>query len=75
MYAFALMDPNSYKIVQKDSGVDPEGNRNFVALKKKNPNLKTMISLGGGRDSNDGTNKYSKLVARTTRIATFVSPS
>jgi len=32
-----------------------------------------MISLGGGRDFNDGTNKYSKLVANTTKIATFVS--
>jgi len=35
MYAFAYMDSNSYKIVQKNTGVDPQGYRDFVALKKK----------------------------------------
>ncbi len=67
------MDPNPYKIIQLDTDVDPQGYPSFVALKKKNLNLTTMISLGGGRDSNDGTRKYSKLVASSTRITTFVS--
>jgi len=60
-------------IVQQDTGVDPQGYPNFVALKKKTPNLKTMISLGGGDDSSDGSKNYSKLVASITNIQTFVN--
>ena len=32
-----------------------------------------MISIGGYTDSNDGSNKYSNLVANSENIKTFVS--
>ncbi|KZR97519.1 Uncharacterized protein APZ42_007558 [Daphnia magna] len=32
-----------------------------------------MIAIGGWNDSNDGTGKYSKLVASSTNINTFVN--
>lgn len=49
--------------------------RDFQAsqIKTSNKNLKTLISLGGGSDSNDGTGKYSKLVSNAANIKTFVN--
>ena len=75
MYAFAVLDANTYNINVVDpwGDISLNGYSNFVALKSKNPNLKVMISLGGWNDSNDGTGKYSKLVASSTNIAAFVN--
>ena len=75
MYAFAVLDSTTYKIDVFDPWADISlnGYSDFVAMKLKNPNLKVMISLGGWTDSNDGTRKYSKLVASSTNIAAFVN--
>lgn len=75
MYAFAVLDAESYAIKVYDTWADIElgGYSKFVDLRVRNPNLKTMISLGGWTDSTDGSNKYSKLVANDSNIATFVN--
>jgi chitinase len=75
MYAFAVLDATTYNINVFDPWADISlnGYSNFVAMKSKNRNLKAMISLGGWNDSNDGTGKYSKLVASSTNIAAFVN--
>jgi len=75
IYSFAKLDPTTFKIVPIDpwGDINLNGYLNFTALKSKNPSLKTMISIGGWTDSNDGTQKYSKLVASTTNTATFVT--
>jgi len=50
--------------------IDTGGYSKFVALKSKNPQLKTMIAIGGWDDSLDG--KYSILVSDSKNIAAFV---
>ena len=80
VYAFAVLDASTFKIKVFDPWVDTDPTNvngqmysKFVALKKQNPSLKTMIAIGGWTDSNDGTAKFSKLVSSTTNINTFVS--
>lgn len=75
IYAFAVLDATTLKIKVYDSwaDIDLKGYANFVALKTKNPNLKVMIAIGGWNDSNDGSGKYSRLVASSTNINTFVT--
>ena len=74
-YAFATLDQTTYQITAQDPSVDidQQGFSNFTAIKQNNKNLKTLISLGGGSDSNDGTGKYSKLVSNTANIKAFVN--
>jgi chitinase len=80
VYAFAVLDANTYEIKVFDPWIDTNPtNANgqmyskFVALKNQNPSLKTMIAIGGWADSNDGTAKYSKLVSCSIKINIFVS--
>ena len=57
MYAFAILNPTTFQIQIQDTWADIslQGYSNFVALKAQNPNLKTMISIGGWTDSTDGS--------------------
>ena len=77
IYAFAVLDGVTYKIKTYDTYADItlNGYANFVALKTKNPALKTMIAIGGWNDSHDpnAPSKYSQLVASSANINTFVS--
>uniref|UniRef100_A0A0P5AUM3 Brain chitinase and chia n=1 Tax=Daphnia magna TaxID=35525 RepID=A0A0P5AUM3_9CRUS len=75
VYAFAILDgaTNTIKAYDTWSDIDLGGYQKFVALKTQNSKLKTMIAIGGWNDSNDGTGKYSKLVASSTNINTFVN--
>lgn len=75
VYAFAILDPNSFKIKIYDTwgDIDLGGYSKFIGLKAQNPSLKMMISLGGWTDSTDGSRKYSKLVASSANIASFVN--
>ena len=76
IYGFAVLDPKTFTIKPADPWGDIDDPNNpgyakFVALKKKNPQLTTMIAIGGWTDSEDG--KYSQLVSDSTNIATFVA--
>jgi len=57
IYSFAKLDPNTFDIVPWGD-INPNCYLNLTALKSKNPSLKTIISIGGWADSNDGTQKY-----------------
>ena len=76
VYAFAILDNNTYTIKEFDLNVDLGADYRFYAkfvdLKKKNPNLKTTIAIGGWTDSHDETNKYSKMVADAGKRKIFV---
>ncbi len=47
------------------------GYQAFTGLKNQNPNLKTLIALGGWNDS-AFTTQYSELVADPVKMANFV---
>jgi chitinase len=47
------------------------GYQTFTGLKNQNPNLKTLIALGGWNDSAFST-QYSELVADPVKMANFV---
>ncbi|XP_057381178.1 chitotriosidase-1-like [Daphnia carinata] len=75
VYAFAVLDgaTNKIKVYDTWSDIDLGGYQKFVALKAQNSKLKTMIAIGGWNDSNDGSGKYSALVASSAKITTFVN--
>lgn len=75
IYSFASLDEATFTMVPSDTRTDIRNGwyLQFTGLKAKNPQLKTMIALGGWTDSTDGTNKYSKLVSSDANIAKFVA--
>ncbi|XP_076310763.1 endochitinase-like isoform X2 [Tachypleus tridentatus] len=70
IYAFAGFGKN-YELKPLDSYNDIEkGNyRKFVGLKKYNPDLKTMIAIGGW---NEGSKRFSKLVRESSTRENFI---
>ncbi|KZS12017.1 Chitinase Idgf2-like protein [Daphnia magna] len=73
LYQFAILDKKTLEISVKDNTVDIDNNfyEKFAALKNKNSQLKTMITLGSWEDANDGTDKYSRLIANALRTFYF----
>ena len=74
IYGFAVLDKIKYEMVVYDSYVDIDlgGYQKFTGLKTRNPNLKTLIALGGWNDSAFST-QYSELVSDPAKMANFVS--
>ncbi|XP_057364708.1 acidic mammalian chitinase-like [Daphnia carinata] len=74
IYGFAVLNNVTYEMTVYDSWVDISlgGYQKFTALKAKNPNLKTLIALGGWNDSAFST-QYSELVADPVKMANFVT--
>jgi chitinase len=74
IYGFAVLDKVTYEMVVYDPYVDIDlgGYQKFTGLKAQNPNLKTLIALGGWNDSAFST-QYSELVSDPAKMANFVS--
>ncbi len=74
IYGFAVLDELTYEMKVYDSYIDIDlgGYQRFTGLKSRNPNVKTMIALGGWNDSAFST-KYSELVSDLARMQNFVS--
>ncbi|CAG2181036.1 unnamed protein product, partial [Oppiella nova] len=70
-YGFAKLNETTYEIQMFDDWLDEhlENYERFVNLRKKNPNLTTMISIGGW---NEGSEKYSNMVTNTEMRHKFV---
>ncbi|XP_059352646.1 probable chitinase 10 [Daphnia carinata] len=75
LYQFTILDNKTLEISIKDHTVDIDkgGYEKLAALKSKNNQLKTMITLGSWEDANDGTDKYSRLITNGSTIDTFVN--
>ena len=71
-YGFAVLDGSSLTIKVHDSWADVDNQflKRVVALKKKNPKLKVMLSLGGWNDS--AGDKYSRLVNSPSARKNFI---
>lgn len=74
IYAFAKLDGSSYTIQPYDPFVDINNSfyEKFVALKRQNPKLATMIAIGGFTDSIE-SDKYSRLVSSASNIQKFTN--
>ncbi|XP_055903089.1 endochitinase-like [Eupeodes corollae] len=62
IYSFVGIDHNSkeIKILDQEQDINKGGFKKFVALKKSNPTLKTLVAVGGW---NEGSAKYSQMSA------------
>ena len=71
-FAFAVIDPVSFKVVPSNSE-DPDLYRQFTALKK--PGLQTWIAIGGFDFSDPGPTRttWSDMVATQGNRAAFIS--
>lgn len=71
LYAFASIDPHSFRVVPQDEEYDlvKGGYRAAVGLKRKNPALKVMLSVGGWME---GSSKFSQMASRADRRREFI---
>ncbi|CAL1270702.1 unnamed protein product [Larinioides sclopetarius] len=74
VYGFAKLNHNN-KIAAYDPYLDLKENwglgayERFTGLKKKNPNLKTLLAIGGW---NEGSTKYSRMAKNASSRKTFI---
>ena len=73
VYAFAVLNTQSFKLKVFDDWLDNnlKNYEKFVALKKKNPKLKTMIAIGGWTDSQNNAASYKKMFRSKSLMKTF----
>ena len=72
-YAFARLNNETLLMEPSDSCTDIENKYYYqvTSLKRKNPKLKVLISLGGWLDSGE-SDKYSRLVSNSTARKLFI---
>ncbi|KAB0794995.1 hypothetical protein PPYR_11834 [Photinus pyralis] len=72
IYAFATIDPHSYRIIPRDEEYDvvQGGYRSVIGLKQKNPQLKVLLSVGEGRDQS--SRRFSSLVSNALFRRDFI---
>ncbi|KAF2880076.1 hypothetical protein ILUMI_26088 [Ignelater luminosus] len=69
-YAFAgLNEDGTIKVLDHWADIDKGGYKEFTGLKKKNSQLKTLLSVGGW---NEGSEKYSNMVRSETNRQAFI---
>ncbi|XP_045475619.1 probable chitinase 10 [Harmonia axyridis] len=72
IYAFAAMDPHSFQITPNDEEYDliQGGYTAVTGLKRLNPKLKVMISVGGGEQS--APHRFASMVSSATKRRNFI---
>jgi len=75
-FAFAYIDPHSYKIVTMDTATDAKLFQQTADLKSANPSLKVFVSVGGWTFSDNDTATqplYGEIAADPQKRLTFAS--
>lgn len=75
-YSFGYIDPQSYQITTMDGTIPTNLFSQITDLKKINPGLKVVISLGGWSFSDNGTAQqpvFPSIAASTSVQSTFIS--
>ncbi|KAJ8920078.1 hypothetical protein NQ315_011732 [Exocentrus adspersus] len=72
IYAYAGVDPHTFNLIPNDEEFDivQGGYRAVTGLKLLNPNLKVLVSVGGGRE--DGSYRFSTLVSSARHRRDFI---
>ncbi|KAG8229921.1 hypothetical protein J437_LFUL009655 [Ladona fulva] len=72
IYAFAAIDPHSFSITphNEDFDIVKGGYRAALGLKRTNPALKVLISVGGW--ASEGGRKFSQMVSSASRRREFI---
>lgn len=72
IYAFATIDPHNFNMISNDDEFDivQGGYRSVAGLKRINPRLKVLISVGEGRQ--DGSHRFSTMVSSANRRRDFI---
>jgi chitinase len=72
IYAFASIDPHTFNMISNDDEFDiiQGGYRSVTGLKRLNPKLKVLISVGEGRQ--DGSHRFSSMVSSANRRREFI---
>lgn len=72
IYAFATIDPHTYNMISNDDEYDiiQGGYRAITGLKRINPKLKVLISVGEGRE--DRSRRFSSMVTSASRRRDFI---
>ncbi|EFA10488.1 chitinase 10 isoform X1 [Tribolium castaneum] len=71
IYAFATIDPHNFNMISNDdeSDIIQGGYISVTGLKRVNPKLKVLISVGEGRD---GSHRFSTMVSSANRRREFI---
>ncbi|XP_067672467.1 chitotriosidase-1-like [Haliotis asinina] len=69
-FAFAEIDSTGTKIIPEDPTDDPQMYRRFTSLKKQDPNIKMLLSIGG---YNGKLKEFSLLASTDNNINTFAA--
>lgn len=72
VYAFAFIDPHTYNMISNDDEFDivQGGYRAVSGLKRINPKLKVLISVGEARE--DSSNRFTNMVSSASRRRDFI---
>ncbi|KAK9881823.1 hypothetical protein WA026_017335 [Henosepilachna vigintioctopunctata] len=72
IYAFASMDPHSFQIMPNDEEYDliQGGYTAITGLKRLNPKLKILISVGGGEES--APHRFASMVSSALKRTNFI---
>lgn len=72
IYAFATIDPHTFNMISNDDEFDiiQGGYISVTGLKRVNPKLKVLISVGEGRQ--DGSHRFSSMVSSANRRREFI---
>ena len=69
IFGFAGIENNTIKVLYHQNSIEKGAYKRFVALKNKNPNLRTLIAIGGW---SQGSKNFSRMASSNETRKTFI---